>query len=173
MRPLSNRALVLLALAGGALALVVVFTGSLITGSLAGLLVAGTAFVVARNRRTADDPIDPGRRRFLALLGGLGLVGVTTGAAAGRAAKMLMRPDPDPDLEAMARDLGADHLELVRRQFHPERSGDLQLVLAPYNSSNYENESTSLVRDDPRSSHASVWMYLERIPLFVYAPAIV
>jgi hypothetical protein len=164
---------VLLALAGGALALVVVFTGSLITGSLAGLLVAGTAFVIARNRGTADDPIDPGRRRFLALLGGLGLVGVTTGAAAGRAAKMLMRPDPDPDLEAMARDLGADHLELVRRQFHPERSGDLQLVLAPYNSSNYENESTSLVRDDPRSSHASVWMYLERIPLFVYAPGIV
>ena len=173
MRPLSNRALVLLALAGGALALVVVFTGSLITGSLAGLLVAGTAFVIARNRGTADDPIDPGRRRFLALLGGLGLVGVTSGAAAGRAAKVLMRPDPDPDLEAMARDLGADHLELVRRQFHPERSGDLQLVLAPYNSSNYSNESTSLVKDDPRSSHASVWMYLERIPLFVYAPGIV
>lgn len=173
MRPLSNRALVLLTLAGGALALVVVFTGSLITGSLTGLLVAGTAFVVARNRGTSDDPIDPGRRRFLALLGGLGLVGVTSGAAAGRAAKVLMRPDPDPDLEAMARDLGADHLELVRRQFHPERSGDLQLVLAPYNSSNYENESTSLVRDDPRSSHASVWMYLERIPLFVYAPGIV
>jgi hypothetical protein len=46
-------------------------------------------------------------------------------------------------------------------------------VLAPYNSSNYANESTSLVKDDPRSSHASVWMYLERVPLFVYAPGIV
>ena len=85
-------------------------------------------------------------------------VTTTSGGAAGRAAKVLMRPDPDPDLEAMARDLGADHLELVRRQFHPERSGDLQLVLAPYNSSNYSNESTSLVRDAPRSSHAYAWM---------------
>ncbi len=170
----SQRALVVLSLAGGLVALVIAATGSLIAGLVGGLLVAGTAVIVgSRASATGEGASDPGRRRFLAALGGVGLAAVAGGAAAGRAAKDLLRPDPRPDLEAMARDLGAEHLELVRRQFHPERSGDLQLVLAPYNSSNYSNESTSLVKDDPRSSHASVWMYLERIPLFVYGPGIV
>ncbi len=163
----------LLAVAGGVVALIIALTGSLIASLIAGLLVAGAGWVVATNRTGTEAPADPGRRRFLALLGGLGLVTVAGGATAGRAAKALTQPDPDPDLGAMARDLGAEHLELVRRQFHPERSGDLQLVLAPYNSSNYANESRSLVKDDPRSSHASVWMYLERVPLLVYAPGIV
>ena len=64
-------------------------------------------------------------------------------------------------------------MELVRRTFIPRRSGDLQLLLAPYNSSNYPQESLSLVPQDPRTSHASVWMYLERIPLLVHAPGLV
>ena len=165
----STRFVVPLAIAGGVVALVVALTGSVVAALLAGLLIAGAAFVLATN----GGALDPGRRRFLGLLGGLGLAGVIGGTAVGRAAKGLAAEDPDPALESMARHLGAEHLELVRRQFHPERSGDLQLVLAPYNSSNYANESRSLVKDDPRSSHASVWMYLERIPLFVYAPGIV
>lgn len=174
MRPLSTRALVWFALAGALVAFVIVATGSLIAGVVAGLLVAGSAVVVARNRgAVSDDASDPGRRRLLAMLGGLGLAGVAGGVGAGRAAKVLTAPDPDPRLEVMAKELGAESLELVRRQFHPERSGDLQLVLAPYNSSNYSNESRSLVKDDPRSSHASVWLYLERIPLLVHAPGIV
>ena len=73
----------------------------------------------------------------------------------------------------MATDLGSDYMELVRRTFVPRRSGDLQLLLAPYNSSNYPQESLSLVPRDPRTSHASPWMYLERIPLLVHAPSLV
>jgi hypothetical protein len=169
-----TRLFVLFALAGGLVALVIALTGSLIAAIVAGLLVLAAVIVAWANRTRAEDgPADPGRRRFLALLGGIGLLAVAGGAAVGRAAKTLVRPDPKPALDAMARDLGAENLELIRRQYHPGRSGNLQLVLAPYNSSNYANESTSLVKDDPRSSHASVWMYLERVPLFVYAPGIV
>jgi hypothetical protein len=172
VRERSRRFLVLLAIAGGAVALIIAITGSLIAAVVAGLFVAGAALVVEANRSSGSGH-DPSRRRFLAFLGGLGLVAVSGGAAAGRTTRRLAKTDPRPRLDVMARELGAEHLELIRRQFHPERSGDLQLVLAPYNSSNYANESRSLVKDDPRSSHASVWMYLERIPLFVYAPGIV
>ena len=41
------------------------------------------------------------------------------------------------------------------RTYHPGGSGDLQLLLAPYNSANYPQESLSLVPQDPRTSHAS------------------
>ena len=64
-------------------------------------------------------------------------------------------------------------MELVARASHPGRSGDLQLLLAPFNSANYSFESQSLHPRDPRTSHASVWMYLERIPLVAYGPGIV
>ncbi len=70
----------------------------------------------------------------------------------------------------MANDLGAEYMELVRRAYHPGRSGELQLVLAPYNSANYAPESRDLVTFYRATSHASVWMYLERVPLVVHAP---
>ena len=70
----------------------------------------------------------------------------------------------------MAHDLGAEYMELVRRAYHPGRSGELQLVLAPYNSANYAPESRDLVTFYRATSHASVWMYLERVPLVVHAP---
>src|SRR5919204_426239 len=63
--------------------------------------------------------------------------------------------------------------ELVPRAYHPGRMGDLQLVLTPGSASTYAPESLSLVRRDPRSSHALPWMYLERVPIVVYAPGIV
>jgi len=173
VRQRSSPFLVLFVLAGGLAALVLAYLGSLVAALVAGLLVGGAALVAAANRLDGEEPSNPGRRRFLAVLGGLGLLVVAGGSAVGRAAKRLAGADTDPAMESMARALGQENLELVVRQFHPERSGDLQLVLAPYNSSNYANESTSLVKDDPRSSHASVWLYLERIPLFVYAPGIV
>ena len=72
----------------------------------------------------------------------------------------------------MAEDLGTEYMELVARAYHPDRSGDLQLLVAPFNSANYPQESVSLVPEDPRTSHASVWMYLERIPLVVYGAAV-
>ena len=75
-----------------------------------------------------------------------------------------------PIQDAMANDLGAEYMELVRRAYHPGRSGELQLVLAPYNSANYAPESRDLVTFYRATSHASVWMYLERVPLVVHAP---
>ena len=32
----------------------------------------------------------------------------------------------------MASDLGAEYMELVARAYHPGRSGDLQLLVAPF-----------------------------------------
>ena len=163
-----------LAVCAGLIALVIAFTGSLLVALLVGGLVLAVVLVVAvRGREPSDAPGDPSRRRFLALLGGIGLAALVGGAAVGRAAKRVMRPDPQPALEAMASDLGSDALELVRRTYHPERSGDLQLFLAPGSSSNYAQESMSLLPQDPRSSHASVWMYLERVPIVVWSPGLV
>jgi hypothetical protein len=183
------RALVLLSAAGGAVAFVIAFTGSLLVAVLAGLAIVACALVIARSResaagdrvvgsgdRTEDTgsrSADPGRRRFLGSMAAGGVVLVAAGAAAGRGLRRLTSPDPRPRLEAMARDLGAEYLDLVRRTYHPRRSGDLQLVLAPFNSSNYPNESLDLVPRDPRTSHASVWLYLERVPLLIWAPGIV
>lgn len=169
----STRALVLLTLAGGIVALVLAALGGVIAAGIAGFLVLAAVVVVSRNRLASTDPPDQGRRRFLALVGGLGLVGLVAGTGLGRLVRRATTPDPRPALEGMARALGAEYLELVRRQYYPGRSGDLQLLLAPYNSSNYASESLELAKNDPRSSHASVWLYLERVPIVVYAPGIV
>ena len=95
------------------------------------------------------------------------------GAAVGRAVSVLTRPDAGGVQENAGFDLGSEYMELVGRAYHPDRSGDLQLLLAPFNSANYAQESRALVPQDPRTSHASVWMYLERIPLVMYGPGIV
>ena len=55
----------LLALVGGAVAFVLVATGSLVAGAVAGLLVLGAALFAIR----ASVPEDPGRRRFLGVMG--------------------------------------------------------------------------------------------------------
>jgi type I phosphodiesterase/nucleotide pyrophosphatase len=166
--------LVLLAAAGGATALVIAFTGSLLAAAMAGLLVLAAVFVVFRSRMRDDDALDPSRRRFLlGAIGGLGLAFVAGGSVLGHALKRLSRPDPRPRLEADASDLGAEYLELVVRAYHPERSGDLQLLVTPYSTSNYPQESTSLVPNDPRTSHAVVWMYGERLPIVVWSPGLV
>jgi hypothetical protein len=73
----------------------------------------------------------------------------------------------------MAKEIGAEALELVRRAYHPGRLGDLQLVLTPGSTANYAQESVNLVRHDPRSSHALPWMYAERVPIVVYAPDLI
>lgn len=170
----SRSLLVALALTGGAVAFVVAFTGSLIASVSSGLLVLATA-LVAIGRRTAEaNPMDPSRRRFLRLtLGAFGFAAVAGGSAAGAALRRLTRPDPRPRLEADATDLGAEYLELVTRAYHPERSGDLQLLVTPFSSSNYPQESLALVPNDPRSSHAVVWMYAERVPIVVWSPGLV
>jgi hypothetical protein len=161
---------ILFALAGGLVALVLGFARGALVGWVAGLVVVAILLVVLAVRSRADAPADPSRRRFLLLTGLGGLLAVAGGGFLGRWAKQLSRPDPMPVQEAMAQDLGADYMELVRRAYHPGRSGDLQLVLAPGNSSNYPPESRNLERFYVATSHASVWMYLERVPLVLYGP---
>ncbi len=174
------------------MALVIALTGSLVASAIAGLLALATALVVLRARvaaeatdavpeadavpepTEADAPPDPSRRRFLrAVVTGLGLVAVAGGSALGAVVRRLTRPDPRPILERTVGDLGAEYVELVTRAYHPERSGDLQLLVTPFSSSNYANESRSLLPNDPRSSHAVVWMYGERVPIVVWAPGLV
>jgi len=164
------RLLVLFALLGGAVAFIVAALGSTLVGLVAGLICFVVAMVVLSWRPEPRGAHDPSRRRFLTIAGLGGFAWLFVGDALGRAVRKLSFPDPRPVQEAMANDMGAEYMELVRRAYHPGRSGDLQLLLAPYNSSNYANESVKLVRFYPNTSHASVWMYLERVPLVVHAP---
>ena len=156
----------LLAVTGGLVALALVATRSLVLGVAAGLLVLLAVVLAARSRVEED----PSRRGFLLALGGLGLIAVAAGTAVGAAVRRLTRPDPRPALEAMSTDLGSEYLELVTRSYHAERMGDLQLLVTPYSSSNYPQESRSLEPNDPRSSHAVTWMYGERVPIVVWSP---
>lgn len=170
------RALIVFALLGGAVALVVTYLGSISSGIAAGLatwLVGLGVIAWGTRHEMLGEPDDPSRRRFLALAGLGGFAWVAAGTAIGRVAAKLARPDAQAVQEAAATDLGAEYMEMVRRTYMPGRSGDIQLLLAPFNSANYSQESVSLVPNDPRTSHASTWMYLERIPLVVYGPGIV
>lgn len=155
MRSHVPRTLIVFALLGGAVAALITWLGSISTGIVAGLLtwLVGTALALWAVRS--------------------GLAWVAAGTALGRTASKLARPDAIATQEAAAARLGAEYMELVKRAYMPGRSGDLQLLLAPFNSANYAPESLSLVPRDPRTSHASVWMYLERIPLVVYGPGVV
>jgi type I phosphodiesterase/nucleotide pyrophosphatase len=163
---------VALALLAALVGLAVGLAGSALLGAITGLVCLATALVATWSVQRMSVPTDPSRRRLLALAAVLGAAAATGGAALGRTIKRVTRPDPRPIQDAMAGDLGAEYMELVARAYHPDRSGDLQLLVAPYNSANYPQESRSLVPGDPRTSHASVWMYLERIPLVVYGAGI-
>ena len=161
-----------LVLVGGLVGLAVGVAGSALLGAIAGVICVAMALLATRSVQAMSAPTDPSRRRLLAIAGLLGAAAATGGAALGRTVRRVTRPDPRPVQEAMARDLGAEYMELVARAYHPDRSGDVQLLAAPFNSANYPQESRSLVPRDPRTSHASVWMYLERVPLVVAGPAI-
>jgi hypothetical protein len=172
--PSSKRVFLFMTLAEALVAVVVAFERGLIAGAIAGVVLLVVTLVIGASMRSRPEgPANPGRRRLLGVMGMAGIAAVAGGAGIGRALRRVTRPDPKPILDAMARDIGADALELVRRTYRLGRSGDLQLVLAPWSSSNYPQESVSLLPHDPRSSHALPWMYLERVPIAVHAPAIV
>jgi hypothetical protein len=171
------RAILVVLLVAGSATFVCVVLGSLTLALIAGVcvVVVGLAMVLwaSRHRRVLDpDPADKSRRRFLWMsLGGVGVVGAS--AALGRVVERVVRPDATGVQLDAARDLGAEYLELIQRASHPGRSGDLQLLLSPFNSANYAFESMSLQPRDPRTSHAAVWMYLERVPLVAYGPGVI
>lgn len=171
-RPFNAPLLALLVALGGVVGFLVGVSGSLVLGVVAGLLACDVGmFMLLRASKPAPDaPADPGRRRFLTAAGLGGLAWAIAGPALGWTARKVARPSARPLQESMARDVGAEYMEMVQRSYMAGRSGDLQLILTPFNSANYANESMSLVLDDPRTSHASLWMYLERVPLVVYAP---
>ena len=169
----SIRPLILLTSAVGVAAAVVAFFDGFVAAFLAGALVLAVALYLWRDGSRQGGEPDPGRRRFLTLMGTVGLAVAVGGGGLGRVVRRLRRPNPEPVLRSMAEDVGAEALELVRRTYHPGRSGDLQLILAPGSTANYWQESVKLARNDPRSSHALPWMYLERVPIVVYAPGIV
>jgi predicted AlkP superfamily pyrophosphatase or phosphodiesterase len=174
-RPPLPPVVVVIACVAGLTALVCTWLGSISVGLVAGVAVLVVALAllawIVRHPRTPG-PTDGSRRRFLQVgLGGAALVGV--GAALGRGVDEAMRPDAIAVQDAAAGDLGAEYMELVGRAANAQRSGDIQLLLAPFNSANYSFESLSLHPRDPRTSHAAVWMYLERIPLVAYGPGVI
>jgi hypothetical protein len=174
--PVPRAVLVVLLLAGLA-AFVCMLLGSVTVAVAAGVLVVlvGMAMLLWASRHPrvlGSGPLDASRRRFLWMgLGGVGAVGI--GAVLGRVVQRVGRPDAIGVQLDAARDLGAEYLELIQRASHPTRSGDLQLLLSPFNSANYAFESQSLHHLDPRTSHAAVWMYLERVPLVAYGPGVI
>ena len=171
-RPSNTRAIVLLVTLGGAVGFIVALAGSVVLGVFAGLATCAVGlFLVAElSKPGRGEAPDPGRRRFITVAGLGGLAWAIAGPALGWTVRKAARPSPRPIQEAMAKDVGTEYMELVQRAYMPGRSGDLQLILTPFNSANYSNESVSLVPNDPRTSHAALWMYLERVPLVVYAP---
>ena len=154
-----------------AFALLLGLVGSLLVALLVGLAILATGSILAWRRR--DRSTDVSRRKFLTTMGMAGAGAVVVGTGIGRVIERSSKPDPAETLKFMARKVGAQGMEILRRGVHPERSGDLQLVLAPWNTSNYSFESLKLEHNDPRSSHAMLWGYTERVPLVVFAPGIV
>ena len=127
MRSGTPRSLLLFALLGGVVAFVVAALGSTELAIVAGLVcwAIGLAMLVWRTRSGSEDGApDPGRRRFLTLAGLGGFAWLLVGGALGRATRSATFPDPMPIQDAMASDLGAEYMELVRRAYHPGRSGD-------------------------------------------------
>jgi Type I phosphodiesterase / nucleotide pyrophosphatase len=149
----------------------VAYGGSLLLAPCAGVLLL--AVLLWLGWRRAGTGTDFSRRAFLRGAGVTGLGLVAGGAGLGRVVQRATRPDPGPVVRQMARGVGAEAMNYLKRGHFPGRSGDLQLVLAPFNTSNYSFESLDLAPKDPRSSHAMGWGYTERIPLLLYAPGIV
>jgi len=149
----------------------IAFSGSVVLALGVGIVVlAAVAWIGWRS--TARET-DLSRRSFLVGAGAAGLGVVAAGSGVGRVVERLARPDPAATIREMARRVGAESMELVRRGHFPGRSGELQLVLAPFNTANYSFESLKLEPKDPRSSHALPWGYTERVPIVAYAPGLV
>lgn len=153
-----------------AVAATIAFSGSFVLATAAGVAILLIGMVMALRR---PGPTSPSRRGFLATIGLAGIGVVAGGSLTGRTIDRLTRPSPRPLLDGMASSIGSEGMLYLRRGVYPGRSGELQLVLAPFNTSNYSHESMTLREDDPRSSHAMLWGYTERVPIVVYPPGLI
>ena len=132
------RSLIVFALLGGFVALAVTLLLHTALGIAAGLAVWLTALLLswwAAKWQPLGGDDDPSRRRFLALAGLGGLVGVAGGAAIGRAAAKLAPSRRAPAIQVRggspgsARSTWSWSSAASRR-----RSGDIQLLMASFNS---------------------------------------
>ena len=149
--------------------------GSFVLGVLTGLLVLGIGlfaiWVATRDRAAAHDPERrrlPARRRRRRPRLGVRRAGPRVVHAQGRAprsADLCRRRWPPTWAPSTWSSCSARTTRAAR--------AISSCCLAPFNSSNYTFESLTVVPQDPRTSHASSWMYLELIPLVVHAPGIV
>jgi predicted AlkP superfamily pyrophosphatase or phosphodiesterase len=72
----------------------------------------------------------------------------------------------------MARDLGGDVLLRLVRGYVPGRSGEIVLVPKPWNVvAQWPGGLRGAA--DPRTTHASPWAYLERVPIILYGPGVI
>ena len=116
-------------------AAVTTFRYGLVLGLVVAVVGAAIAWTATALAGRTGRPEDPSRRRFLALSGLAGLLVALGGAEAGRFIRRWTRANPDPVIQEMARGLGSEALTYLRRGHYPEHSGELQLVVTPFSSS--------------------------------------
>jgi hypothetical protein len=162
--------------------------------ALAGILIAGSTFLLVREQGVvvavavglvlvlvmtavvavlAPAPSDRSRRAFMARAGAAGVAVVAGSSVLGRTIERVSRAREQETFLQMARRLGSEAMTYIKNGYFHGRAGELQLVLNPFNIANYAWESKKLRPRDPRSSHALVWNYTQRVPLVVYAPGLI
>ena len=74
----------------------------------------------------------------------------------------------------MARTVGSDVVEHLRRGYFAGRSGDILFVPEPYNVVvRWSGRGLGTDAADPRTSHSTPWDYHQRVPITLYGPGYV
>jgi len=81
-------------------------------------------------------------------------------------------PAAAPSVERMLRDLGTDAVRQMVRGYVPDRSGEIVIVPRP-GSTVAQWPDGLRGPEDPRTTHAAPWDYLQRVPIVLYGPGLV
>lgn len=81
-------------------------------------------------------------------------------------------PAAAPSVERMLRDLGTDTVRQMVRGYVPDRSGEIVIVPKP-GSTVAQWPGGLRGPEDPRTTHAAPWDYLQRVPIVLYGPGLV
>jgi len=81
-------------------------------------------------------------------------------------------PATAPSVERMLRDLGTDTVRQMVRGYVPDRSGEIVIVPRP-GSTVAQWPGGLRGPEDPRTTHAAPWDYLQRVPIVLYGPGLV